>query len=245
MSEIDKFCCSVCKFSTPSNFNLQKHFASKKHANNIRSQDPKTFECKKCDKSYVCNSGLWRHNKICKGIDTKEQTEKNEYQYVYLIQEREFIKTKELVYKIGKTKQPSFARFMQYPKGSVLILQLSCNNCDKCEIEIIRTFKNKYKQRRDIGNEYFEGDYKTMLCDICEISNQQQDAVEENRFNCLVCKFSTTSNTNLQKHFASKKHATSELPERIISNFHCKKCDKYYKELSGLWRHNKVCIHNK
>ena len=42
-------------------------------------------------------------------------------QYIYLLQEREFIKTKEPIYKIGKTKQVNNKRFGQYPKGSVLL----------------------------------------------------------------------------------------------------------------------------
>jgi hypothetical protein len=83
--------------------------------------------------------------------------------YVYLIQEREFIKTKENIYKVGMTKKENHTRFNHYPKGSVLLFQMICNNCKNIEKQIIKLFKEKFKHRRDIGNEYFEGDYKYMI----------------------------------------------------------------------------------
>ena len=42
--------------------------------------------------------------------------------YIYLLQEREFIKTKENVYKIGMTKKENHKRFNQYPKGSIFVI---------------------------------------------------------------------------------------------------------------------------
>lgn len=86
--------------------------------------------------------------------------------YVYLLHEREFITADQKIYKLGKTKQENLRRFRQYPKGSKLLLQRVCHDCDILEVELIRDFKNKYKHRRDIGNEYFEGDYNDMINDI-------------------------------------------------------------------------------
>jgi hypothetical protein len=83
--------------------------------------------------------------------------------YIYLLQEREFKTTGQNIYKLGKTKQENLRRFKQYPKGSKLLLQQVCDNCDMLEIELIRDFKKKYIHRRDIGNEYFEGDYNDMI----------------------------------------------------------------------------------
>jgi hypothetical protein len=42
-------------------------------------------------------------------------------------------------------------RFKQYPKDSVLLLQLICNNCHNLENIIKMEFKKKYKHRNDIG----------------------------------------------------------------------------------------------
>jgi hypothetical protein len=86
--------------------------------------------------------------------------------YIYLLQEREFIKTKERIFKIGKTTQENCKRFRQYPKGSVLYFQIKCKDCDKTEKQLLAIFKKKYKQRKDIGNEYFEGNHNHMIQDI-------------------------------------------------------------------------------
>lgn len=83
--------------------------------------------------------------------------------YIYLLQEREFIKTNENIYKIGKTKQEHLKRFKQYPKGSRLLLQIICSNCDALELQLIKKFKQKFIHRGDIGAEYFEGDCVQML----------------------------------------------------------------------------------
>jgi len=77
--------------------------------------------------------------------------------YIYLVKEREFIKTKENIYKIGRSKQENTKRFLQYPKGSELIIQSRCIDCIKTEKILINLFKTKFIHRRDIGNEYFEG----------------------------------------------------------------------------------------
>ena len=46
----------------------------------------------------------------------------NNNEFIYLIKEREFIKTKEPIYKIGKTKQENLQRIKSYPNGSILLL---------------------------------------------------------------------------------------------------------------------------
>ena len=61
-------------------------------------------------------------------------------QYVYLLQEREFIKTKEIIYKIGMTKKENHERFNQYPKGSVLLFQMICDDCKNIEKQVIKSF---------------------------------------------------------------------------------------------------------
>jgi hypothetical protein len=87
-------------------------------------------------------------------------------EYIYILIEREFIKTGEPIYKIGKTKQENMKRFKQYPKGSILIEQIMCQNCDIMETDIMNIFKTKYIHRTDIGREYFQGDMKNMIYTI-------------------------------------------------------------------------------
>jgi hypothetical protein len=90
-------------------------------------------------------------------------------QYVYLIQLREFIKSGEQIYKIGRTNQENFKRFYQYPKGSKILFQIVCDNSKNVEKEIIINLKKKYIFRKDIGNEYFEGNFINMIDDIYKI----------------------------------------------------------------------------
>jgi len=94
-----------------------------------------------------------------------------EIQYIYIIKEREFVNSCESIYKIGKTTQCNEKRLKQYPKGSILIFQSICSNCSIVEKEIISVFNQKYIQRRDIGSEYFEGEYIEMIKDLLEIIN--------------------------------------------------------------------------
>lgn len=87
-------------------------------------------------------------------------------EYIYLLQEREFKKSGEKVYKIGRTSKDNLTRFNQYPKGSELIIQVKCMNSREMEKRLIKKFDEKYIKRRDIGNEYYEGEYKKMMKDI-------------------------------------------------------------------------------
>ena len=69
MTDLNKFSCLVCKYSTNTNANLKKHFTSKKHETNSQppvEQVPTKFQCKTCNKYYKSNTGLWGHNKTCK-----------------------------------------------------------------------------------------------------------------------------------------------------------------------------------
>ena len=99
--------------------------------------------------------------------------------YIYLLQEREFIKTKENIYKVGRTRKDNYERFNQYPKGSILLFQMICKRCEKIEVEIIKEFKERFKQRKDIGNEYFEGDYKIMIDIIYLEIKKEKNEIEE------------------------------------------------------------------
>ena len=93
----------------------------------------------------------------------------NNNEFIYLIKEREFIKTKEHIYKIGKTKQENLQRIKSYPNGSILLLYIITNDCDKKEKEIIQKFKEHFIHKKDIGNEYFMGDYNHMINIILSI----------------------------------------------------------------------------
>lgn len=100
--------------------------------------------------------GLWLFIDKTINIDHIEKIRGHVYHYVYLIREREFINSKQNIYKIGRTVQKSASRMSQYPKDSEGIAIMQVKNSLSKEKELLRIFTAKFKQRKDIGYEYFE-----------------------------------------------------------------------------------------
>ena len=101
--------------------------------------------------------------------------------HIYLLKTREFIKTGESIFKVGKTTQDGTRRLSGYPRGSQIILFMECQNSHDLERRILIEFKKKYILRSDIGREYFEGNGDEMRDDIYDMVKQphiNQDAVE-------------------------------------------------------------------
>ena len=74
----------------------------------------------------------------------------------------------------------------------------------------------------------------------------------ENKYSCETCDYFTSKKTDYNRHILTDKHKRNVLStdinhySTIQNEFTCEKCNKKYKERSGLWRHkNKgVCINN-
>ena len=79
--------------------------------------------------------------------------------HLYLIQEREFINTDKPIYKIGMSKNID-SRMKHYPKKSKLILIIESNDVRNDENKLKKVFDEKFKNRTDIGREYYEGNIK-------------------------------------------------------------------------------------
>jgi len=81
--------------------------------------------------------------------------------YMYVIIEREFIKTNEHVYKIGMTNQYDPRRRLQnYPHDSRVLLLIEKPDARRSE-NIVKDLLKAHREiihRMDIGAEYFEGD---------------------------------------------------------------------------------------
>ena len=76
--------------------------------------------------------------------------------HLYLIKEREFVRSKEPVYKIGKTTNIK-NRMPSYPKNSLLIAMLYCpTDIHSVEKTLIQHFDQTFTKRIDIGAEYYE-----------------------------------------------------------------------------------------
>jgi len=92
--------------------------------------------------------------------------------HLYLIKEREFIKTNEHILKIGKSTRIK-SRMPSYPKDSRIYLIVYCPwDIHVAEKELIKQFDSIFINRKDIGREYYEAssdDYSTMLHEFMNI----------------------------------------------------------------------------
>lgn len=101
--------------------------------------------------------------------DKEKIIKPREVGYMFLLIEREFIKTKESIYKIGRTEEISNIMY-QHPKGTNVIITFIVDDIDEIEDEIIETFDDLFEYRSDIGDYYYEGNIEKMkrvFCDIC------------------------------------------------------------------------------
>jgi len=160
--------------------------------------------------------------------------------YIYIIHEREFIKTNEKIYKIGKTQQETLGRLNNYPKGSNLLFHIVCENYNKMETELINIFKLNYKQRTDIGREYFQGNITLMVRDIFNhIMNslQKTENIYEvsNIFTKSINKFETYSEETIieeiKQNFIFTGNKSDIIFGSAISKFlHYKNNNKFLKK---------------
>ena len=83
--------------------------------------------------------------------------------------------------------------------------------------------------------------------------NTKNDSV---LFNCKLCNYNTCIKSNFNKHLMTRKHKLLSNDTKSITDgnkcaelctmneFKCDKCDRSYKNRSGLWKHKKMCDTN-
>lgn len=115
-------------------------------------------------------------------------------EYCYINHVRESIRLNENVYKAGRTKQEVGKRLQSYPKGTIQKICKQVSDCVACEKEILFAFDKKFKQRCDLGREYYEGDYNDMEKEFLNIA-ARFDALKSDTTNKKHVEY---DNTNLQ-----------------------------------------------
>lgn len=97
--------------------------------------------------------------------NTLDNTKDIQYGYIYIIQPREFIKTNETIYKIGKTTRNILQRYSEYPKQSNLIYccPVDNNTLNTIENGLIKLFDEKFNKCNEIGCEYYDGELSQMI----------------------------------------------------------------------------------
>ena len=98
--------------------------------------------------------------------------------YIYLLHEREFIKTSEYIYKVGMTRQSNLDRIKNYPRGSVLLFQMECRDCRLVESIVLQVFNDRFYKCTFYGNEYFRGDKQIMMAIIYLIIENENEIRE-------------------------------------------------------------------
>ena len=73
------------------------------------------------------------------------------------------------------------------------------------------------------------------------------------KFICELCDFVSSKESNLHKHFSTRKHhgngmeivlSSKKMPKNATTphDYRCANCDRKFTTNSGLWKHKKVCI---
>jgi hypothetical protein len=91
---------------------------------------------------------------------------------IYLIHEREFVRLEEDVFKLGTSKNLQ-NRVKNYPKNSLVILQMECECRNAIEKDLLKIFREKFGSTI-YGREYFRGNKKEMVKIITEYINEYQ-----------------------------------------------------------------------
>lgn len=177
--------CELCNVIFICPAEKLRHEKTKKHLTNTNNFNIKT------EKIYSYEKLLEKYNKL--ENDNKELIQKNinlenelfdlknkfnileklsnnihdESEFIYIMHERTFVKTKSNVYKIGQTKDIK-NRMNGYAKGSKLLYTIQCSDSKKLEKIILNYLKSndKYIQVKEYGNEYFSCDLKCLTNDI-------------------------------------------------------------------------------
>ena len=146
-----------------------------------------------------------------------------QYEYVYLLRTREFIRLDENVFKIGRTSKLK-QRFKQYPKSSELIRFKMVRDSVWVEQKIKELFTEKFILKREYGLEWFEGDPNLMSLAFEEIackyehefSDLRKQSMKEiptnissetnNKMQTCECGITCVNRSSLKRHQSSKVH---------------------------------------
>ena len=137
--------------------------------------------------------------------------------YIYLLLTRESFQQNEQIYKIGRTTKTQFERFNQYPKGSILYLQIICVDCVSLEAHLLKLFTETFERCercRIYGKEYFKGDPSIMMQMILDNMNfscdLEQNHIIKQEFNKI-----TNDKMSLQEELGNMKDKCQMLSNKL------------------------------
>lgn len=157
----EPYTCCRCNYKTPIKARMVRHLNTLKTicpgtCNNIEL----TKEIKDCIvENRVYKIPKTNVKKIPSEIDTKININEGN---IYIFYTRACKNIDEPVYKIGKSYN-YLKRAEGYDKGGDMIFVVNVSNRHTCENLIKKAFSVEFKQRKDYGAEYFEGDIFEMV----------------------------------------------------------------------------------
>lgn len=160
---VDPYKCTRCGYTTRNKTNIKKHLYDKKMpCPSTKNQIDLTEEIK----LEIITNRVYH-------IKKKETTNLtgNDKGDIYLFYTRASKNSDEPVYKIGKA-QDYIKRQGGYDKGGNMLFVVNVTNRHDCENIVKSAFQKEFKQRRDYGHEYFEGDVFEMVLTIKDILSE-------------------------------------------------------------------------
>ena len=138
------------------------------------------------------------------------------HHYIYLLREREFVKSGEECYKIGRTSQEPAKRFKSYPKGSEIILYVEVDDSIAAEKQLLTLFKKEFLQRKNYGLEYFHGDKNKMIIAIITVATKSTENLEmlNNKIASLTTQIEKMQALNKQEQERYKVNQANHLPKK-------------------------------
>ena len=89
--------------------------------------------------------------------EIRVSTEKEDENYIYLIKIYPY---EDNIYKLGRTKN-IMKRLADYKRYKIVFISV-CNNDIQCEKELLELYREKTTQCKELGNEFFYGEFQTM-----------------------------------------------------------------------------------
>jgi hypothetical protein len=86
--------------------------------------------------------------------------------YLYLFQTKEFVDSRQPIYKFGKTTKLNHGELEEHPVGTRVIFQISCDDCHVLERKINSLFTVNYEPKKPNERGYFKGSHNSMFEDM-------------------------------------------------------------------------------
>jgi hypothetical protein len=138
--------------------------------------------------------------------------------YFYILQTRAIINAKQNIFKIGKTANFE-KRLQNYDKGSEPLFLLCVKNHDNFEQQIKHILKEKFIQRKDYGEEYFEGNFKEILNVVNTYYFENEEDLEISNM---------TQQPNLNKYSATDVMRESNKIRKKLNRYNASKMREIY-----------------